>query len=147
MNDAESGVIDTLREVIDRRKLKLKVIAEEAGVPYRSLQNYLSKSTRIPLATYLDVCRVIGIPPDYPIARRFKIDHHALQQALIDAIGPALNAIDVDDDSTNLGIRSSVGEHDEKHVRRIAGFLAAMINGRYDLIREAELWSDDAPNK
>lgn len=138
MNDAESGIVDVLRALIERRKLKIKSVAEAAGIPYRTLQNYLAKSNKMPLAAYLDVCSVIGIPPDYPITRRFKIDHHALQQALIDAAGPLLNAVDVDEDSA-MWIRSVVGDHDEKHVRRIAGFLAAMINGRYDLIREAEL--------
>lgn len=141
MNDAESGVVDTLREVIDRRKLKITNVAEEAGIPYRTLQNYLAKTSRMPLAAYFDVCRAVGVPPDYPVARRFKIDHHALQQALIDILGPTLNSIDVSEDF-RLGLRSSDGP-DENHIRRVAGFLSAMINSRYDLIREAELWAED----
>jgi hypothetical protein len=138
MKDAETGIIDVLRHLIERRKIKLTALARDTGIPYRSLQNYLSKKSRLPLPAYLKICSRIGITPDYPVIDRFKIAHHALQQAIIDVMGPLLDAVELDEDS-RLSIRPSVGEHDPHHVPRVAGFLAAMIDGRYDILREMEL--------
>jgi transcriptional regulator with XRE-family HTH domain len=142
MTDAESGIGDVLREVIQRRGLKLTEIAAETGIPYRSLQNYLRRASRMPLAAYLDICRSIGVPPDYPIEKRFKLDHSALQLAIIEAAGLALDAIELDQDS-RLTVRGSLAPHDEQHARRVAGFLAAIIAARYDVARELELFADE----
>ncbi len=138
MDSAESGVVAVLREVIERRKVKLTSLAEQTGLPYRSLQNYMRQTSRMPLAAYLDICKALGVPAEYPVERRFKLDHHALQQAIIDSAGPLLNAIELDQDS-KLSVRTPRA-HDDAHVRRVAGFLAAIIAGRYDLVREGELF-------
>lgn len=139
MENAESDVIDALLEVFGRRGLKVTRIAEITNIPYRTLQNYLAKKNRMPLGAYLAVCQAAGIPPDYPINRRFKIAHHALQNALIDVLGPALNVIDVDEDSRMIFQVGDHPAHEGQKLRRIAGYLAVMINGRYDLLSEREL--------
>lgn len=138
MKDAETDIVDVLRDLIERRKIKLTRLARDTGIPYRSLQNYLSKKSPLPLTAYLKICSRIGITPDYPISDRFRIEKYPLQQAIIDVMGPLLDAVELDADS-RLSIRPSAGEHDPQHVRRVAGFLAVMIDGRYDLLRELEL--------
>jgi hypothetical protein len=96
----------------------------------------------MPLGTYLDICRTLSVPPAYPFEDRFKIDHHALQQALIKWFGPLLNAAHLDEDS-QLTWKIDSPARDAEHVRRIAGFLAVMINGTYDVILELDLFEAD----
>jgi hypothetical protein len=141
MTASEKQVLAGLRKVLRRRGVKLTDLASQIGVPYRSLQNYMAGTSRMPLDVYLRICGSIGITPDYPIAGRFRLDHHALQRAIADTLGESLKRLSVSEDSV-LSIESAPSRVEAGHDQRVSGFLAAIIAGRYDTIREASLDDD-----
>lgn len=137
MSNTEAKYITELRRIIDRRKVKITYLAKRVGIPYRTLQNYLSGRHRIPLQAYIDICYKLGITAEYPLVGKFKLDHHALQKAILMALGPVLPYIELNK-SSEMSVRKEPIKDDTDAIR-IAGFLAAMIAGHYDLRREVEL--------
>jgi len=135
MPNADDPIIDTLRAIMARQKLKITDMAKEIGVPYRSLQNYMTKRSPMPLSVYIAACEWIGITPDYPLRGRFKLSHHDLQRALIEVFGEEFfNSIDFDEH-----LRWTIGPRREIDRRRMvgnAGNFAQMISSEYDTIRE-----------
>lgn len=136
MPGADDAIIDALRALMSRQRLKMTDLAEGIGVPYRSLQNYMSKRSPMPLAVYVAVCEWIGVTPDYPIRGRFKLAHHDLQKALLGVFGEEFfNSVEFDDH-----LRWTIGPKREMDRRRTvgnAGTFAGMIESEYDQIREA----------
>lgn len=57
---SESDIVDALRVLISRRKLKLVDIAETLGIPYRSLQNYMYKKARMPWTSTLGCAELLA---------------------------------------------------------------------------------------
>lgn len=139
---SESDIVDALRVLISRRKLKLVDIAETLGIPYRSLQNYMYKKARMPLDVYIRLCGVVGVTTDYPILGRFKLSHHDLQHALIEVMGAEFfNSIDFDDHLR--WTMSPKREKDYARIARTAGEFAALIAAQYDQAREAHIRADE----
>jgi hypothetical protein len=137
-----TDAIAVLRSLVEQRRLKMTDVAAEIGVPYRSLQNYLYGTTRMPLEVYIELCAHVGVTADYPFEGRFKLDHHTLQKAIADVFGDSISGIDVSRDSV-LSVGPSQRSLPKDHVQRVAGFLAALIAGRYDVLREADLLQTD----
>jgi len=135
MAESDSEIIDALRDLMTQQKLKMTDVAKGINIPYRSLQNYMAKRSPMPLSVYIDVCEWIGITPDYLAKGRFKLDHHALQRAIIEVFGEELfNSIDFDDH-----MRWTIGpkrELDRARLRRAAGAIAGWIEGAYGQARE-----------
>ena len=139
---SESDIVDALRAVISRRKLKLVDLAKSLDIPYRSLQNYMYKKARMPLDVYIRLCSFIGITADYPIQGRFKLAHHDLQNALIEVFGEEFfNSIDFDEHLR--WTMTPRRERDQARVRRTAGSFAIQIAAEYDLNREGNLRPED----
>ena len=134
----DDELIDGLREAISRKGLKLPFLAKELGVSYRSLQNYLYKSSRMPIWVYLGLCERVGLTPDYLTEGRFRLAHHSLVSGVETALNPILNQLDVRDDLKVV----VVPERELTHARRraILHVIAHAISSRYDIDRELNLW-------
>ena len=140
---SESDIVDALRAVISRRKLKLIDLARSLDIPYRSLQNYMYKKARMPLDVYVKLCSQLGITADYPIQGQFKLAHHDLQDALIEVFGEEFfNSIDFDEHLR--WTMTAKRERDQARIRRTAGSFAIQVAAEYDLNREANLKPDDS---
>ncbi len=113
-------------------------LAEQLQIPYRTLQNYFSLTSDMPLWVYIAICRAARIDPTYPINGSFKLNHHALQQALIDTLGNLIPGAEADKGELRL-VRNDGQEFSGADVRRFAATLAVLIQGRYDLVLEREL--------
>lgn len=138
MDKGSASIIDAVRDVMDRRRLKLTDIARDIGIPYRSLQNYMSKRSMIPLDVYIKLCARIGITPDYPVAEKFKLDTYAVREAFERVFGSTFfNFISVSDDLTVE--LDTTREHDAASARNAAHVVAALFAGAYDLSRELAL--------
>lgn len=137
-NQTEIDIVDALRAVMKRRKIKLVDIASDIGIPYRNLQNYMYKKAKIPLDVYINICNRIGITADYPAHGKFKISTHDMQEAVIIVLGSELlNSIEFDEH-----LRWTIGprrELDGSRVRRTAMVFATLFGGAYDRIRESRL--------
>ena len=138
MDHGSASIIDALRDVMDRRRLKLTDVARDIGIPYRSLQNYMSKRSTMPLDVYIKLCARIGITPDYPVAERFKLDTYAVRTAFERVFGNTFfNYVSVSDDLT-VKLDTS-RQHNAESARNAAHVVTALFAGAYDLSREVAL--------
>ncbi len=139
---SESDIVEALRSIMARRKLKLASVAKTLDIPYRNLQNYMYKKARMPLDVYVRLCAVIGVTADYPIQGQFKLTYHDMQQSLIDVFGEEFfNSIDFDEHLR--WTMASKRERDEARIRRTAGSFAVQIAAKYDQLRERDLKPED----
>lgn len=133
----EGAVVDALRALLEQRRVKLTALAKDIEVPYRTLQNYMYKKNRLPIPVYVRICERLGITADYPLHQRFRVDHHALQNAVLSVLGPVLPQLRLSE-SLAVALDSSQPT-DRLHERRTAGMLASLIASEYDRFREQEL--------
>ena len=137
--DASADVVDNLRVALKNRAVKLTVLAEKLGIPYRSLQNYFSKRSDMPLGVYIRICQYAAIPPQYPIhGLRFTIAWHPLQNALINILGDNLPGFSIDEKGMYLEPPPSE-RRDAATLRRDAMNLVALLESEYDQALERDV--------
>lgn len=131
----DDQIIDVLKSVIARRGLKLPSLAKDLGLTYRTLQSYLYKRTRMPIGVYVELCARIGIPADYVLYDRFRLDYHIMQRALIATFGEILDHVLVNED-----MRLTLSE--TKGKSRPHGWITSVLISHYDRLSETELDRD-----
>lgn len=57
----EKQIITALRAIMNSKRVKLTDIAIKIDVPYRSLQNWFSMSSSMPLPIYIAICNELGL--------------------------------------------------------------------------------------
>lgn len=137
--DTAVDVVENLRVALKNRAVKLTVLAEKIDIPYRSLQNYFSKRSEMPLGVYIRICQYAAIPPQYPIhGLRFKIDWHPLQNALINILGENIPGFSIDE--KGMYIQPPPSERrDAATLRRDAMNLVALLESEYDQALERDM--------
>ncbi|BBF92914.1 helix-turn-helix domain-containing protein [Blastochloris tepida] len=129
-------VVDTLRRVMEIRKVKMTALAERVGIPYRSLQNYLYKKSPLPLDVFMKICSSLDITPEWVFSGRFHVDTHALRDALREVFGDLLEGFWFDD-NVELKFNPLHKASDMAEGPRTVGTLAVLLAGAYDVAREA----------
>lgn len=117
-----------LRELLKLTKKSQRDLSRFTGVPYRSVQTYLSGETRIPATFLLAVCTCLDVEPDFLVKGDFKprkID-------LYDAVYKALS------EEGLLGIDVTLEDHSRRV--RISGEMTFMIGEYYDQFRKKSLF-------
>jgi hypothetical protein len=71
-----------LRAWIQVREYDLKRLSAEAGIPYRTLQNYISATNAIPATALAAMCRVLNLSADLILFGGPKFDQDALLAAV-----------------------------------------------------------------
>lgn len=71
-----------LRRELDASHASLREVSAQTGVPYRSLQNYLSGSTPIPLDVLARICTVYTISADYIIHGTYLLIEDRIRYAI-----------------------------------------------------------------
>ncbi len=84
VSDAE--LVERLRRVLKQKGVSQRDLSSTLGVPYRSVQNYLSGDTRIPAVFFIEVCRYIGVEMEYFGRGDFRPDFESLSDAVAAAI-------------------------------------------------------------
>ena len=129
---SEERIVDMLRGLIARRGLKLPNLAKDVGVTYRTLQSYLYKRTRMPIGVYLAICARIGVPADYPLHERFKLDFEAMRRAVDATFGDLVDHIQVGE---GMQLRLSEGKGKSQSRTTITHLLLS----HYDRLSEAQI--------
>lgn len=138
----DDEAIDRLRAILDRRSIKLTDLSKETGIPYRTLQNYMYKKAKMPLASGAAICRWLGITVEYLFCGKYEFDFHALKDAVTNTLGELLDEIDCDFDSgMSLSKRVMPITDTKVHRNRIAGTIAVFIQGNYDRGMEYQAWN------
>ncbi|MFB2553226.1 helix-turn-helix domain-containing protein [Ensifer soli] len=71
------------------RKRSMKSLSADIGLPYRSLQNYLSGSNRIPTDVYVKILELLGIDNQYIMEGNFDLKYWPLWDSLWSSLGGA----------------------------------------------------------
>lgn len=132
---SDEDLVDAIHYLIKRRGLKLPALSKDLGIKYRTLQNYLYKKSRMPIGVYLELCGRLGVPGDYPIRERFKLDFEALRGAVDATLGDVIEYIQVDDE-----MRLSVQpERLSPHRSNSRTVIAHLLQSHYDRIMQWHL--------
>lgn len=86
----------------------------------------------MPIGVYLALCAKLGIPPDYPIEERFKLDFEVLRRAVDSTLGELLDHLEVGE-----GMRLSWVDQASNRQARTA--VAHLLQSHYDLIAQVRL--------
>lgn len=95
-------------------------LAKTTGLPYRTVQNYLSGTTRMPAAAYIQICDALGINNQFVTQGTFHLQFAHLYDALWKVLGDGL--LDL------KSLPNSTGSHDVKkhNLKQAAAHLFAI---------------------
>lgn len=79
---AENRMLVRLRAAIRWRRVKMTQLAEATGIPYRTVQNYLSGTSALPASALGRICLAIGVSADWVLYGRLRPDRQALTDAV-----------------------------------------------------------------
>lgn len=125
MTDAE--LAEKIRELLMTSRKSQMDVSRDLGVPYRSVQKYMSGETRIPATFLIALCRSLDVELDYLVTGDFR----PRQWELFDAV------IRVLDDLGVLAPRNNTENATGRAV--IAGTATATIRESYDRFRREAL--------
>ncbi len=54
--------VSQIRQCLEERKITIRDLSHRTGIPYRTLQNYLSECRKMPLANFSIIAKAIGLP-------------------------------------------------------------------------------------
>lgn len=139
--DTEMGALDRIRAIMEHRKITMRTLSEDTGIPYRSVQNYLSGKHGIPLDVFKKICSRLGLSSDWVLFGEIKFNHHVLTEVLIKSMGDVLPIPKITKDGhLVLTHRRSGEEVEHSDLRRAAHTIAIIISGKYDVLTEAEYY-------
>jgi lambda repressor-like predicted transcriptional regulator len=131
----DAQLVAGIKSAMKLGKVSMRALSERTGLPYRSLQNYLSGTTKMPASAYVLICENLGIDNQYVLEGNFQLRYHPLWDALFRVLGNGLlsaqfEAIDY----------SEPYDMDSHRLRqRRADDLARKISSAYDLERKETL--------
>lgn len=129
----------TLRATMEKRSIKLTDLARLTNVPYRSLQNYLSRKTDMPASVYLKICAQLGLDPFYVATEKFPIEYYALRKALVGVIGQQLPTHEFSEAGDMQLVPYAGPLRGEAELWKDAGTVAHFVASAYDRNRERDL--------
>lgn len=77
-----SGIIERLKLAMAARRYSLRMLSNQTGVPYRTLQNYFLGKHMIPGDTIGKICNVMGVSADWVFFGRLYHNIEMLREAL-----------------------------------------------------------------
>lgn len=135
MEKIETLMLDGIERALKSKKWTKRQLSEYTGIPYRSIQNYLSGTTKMPAVVYIKICTALGIDNQYVLQGNFELHHMDLWDALWDALGDGL--LDVKLLPLTMHGKDEITLHNRK--QQNASKLAEAINIAYDKVRKETL--------
>lgn len=130
---SEPELLAELRAVLKRRGVSLRTISAELGVPYRSVQNYISGESKLPAVFFLRVCELAGVESDYFIQGHFRPSGPELWDAIAHAL-----------DLAGL-LPPGNGERESMERSNLVSTVTAHVSERYDRKRSERITLKGAP--
>ena len=125
--------IDRFREL---NGLSLREFAEALGMPYRTIQNYLTGDVKIPAEFIHKSCRYFGVEIDFVFYAGIDFDRLAMAQTVSEIFGDIVDGLTVADGALKIRSEGKKPESDSVAEARRAGVLlhisAAIRDGYID---------------
>lgn len=90
MDNYNERIIEGIKRTMKLSRKSMKALSEDTGIPYRSIQNYLSGSTRMPADVYVQILEVLGVDNQYILYGNFHLKHWPLWDSLWQSLGDSL---------------------------------------------------------
>ena len=87
--DWDARVVDGFKRALAASGRTIRSLSDETGIPYRSLQNYFSGTSKMPAGVLLKLCQELSINSDYLAHGTFQLPHTTLRDALYRSLGEA----------------------------------------------------------
>jgi len=127
MDDYNDRIISGIKRVMKERKRSIKSMSESTGLPYRSLQNYLSGSSRLPADVYVKILEVLDVDNQYIMEGTFHLKYWPLWDSLWASLGDSLVNTEYKPDT---GFPDDMEFHNRKQLA--AAKLLERINDNYN---------------
>lgn len=127
--------VDNLRDRIRKQRLKLTQVATLIDVPYKSLHNYFSHKTEMPISVFIKLCEALNIPIYYPFYGLSPIEHSPLSRSIQRVLAPILPFTAI---GPSLEISYSENQADNRAPQLKAGIITGLIAANYTLECETE---------
>lgn len=131
---SDESLIADLKAVLKERKVSLRALSKDIGVPYRTMQNYFSNTTRLPAIILISILEYVGEDISYLRTKKHLLAHHVLYDALWHVFGGVLDKISIDELGNNMEF-SNDEMYLEAHRNRIeiASELSIRVSRAYDM--------------
>lgn len=134
MTDFDQLLVSGIKSAMAEGKVSMRGLSTRTKLPYRSLQNYLSGTSKMPASAYVAICQALGIDNQYVLQGSFELPHAQLWDALWDVFGDAL--VDLKQ-SPNTSGQQTMELHNRKQLA--ASEYAAKISIAYNGVRLAAI--------
>ncbi|WP_333825960.1 helix-turn-helix domain-containing protein [Pinisolibacter sp.] len=84
IDDAE--IASRLRDILKLKGISLRDISDALEMPYRTVQNYMTGSSKIPATFVFGVCHILDVEPDFLLYGDFKPQYADLHSAVLEAL-------------------------------------------------------------
>ena len=129
-------VVDNLRDRMRKQRLKLTQVSTLTDIPYKSLHNYFSHKSEMPLNVYIKICEALNMPLYWPFYGLSPIESSPLNRALQKVFDNILPHVAV---GPELQIEHC-GEGDDPRPQSLkAGILSGLLAARYSIECAVEL--------
>ena len=103
--DEQINIPENLSCIMKEDNITMRMLSDARGVPYRSVQNYLSGKSRMPADVFVSFCSYLDVDINYIRTGKFNIYHWSLWDALYDVFGDGIfdfkfkEELSIDDDT------------------------------------------------
>lgn len=141
MVDIDDQLVEGIKRAMAEGKVSMKRLSARTGLPYRTLQNYLLGTARMPASAYVMICRELGIDNQYVLQGNFHLQFAPLWDALWDVFGDFLSALRHEPNTSGV---DNMELHNRKQAA--ASKFAAAISDAYNAVRLSELQNGHSPH-
>ncbi len=119
MSDPSFHVAQRVADLTSKRGLSVKKLAEQLGMPYRTVQNYLTGKVKIPVEFLDKVCNFFSVEADYILFGGLDIDRNDFSSVINDVFSHILNDVEF---TTKHGVQLRSGDSNrfEREDARVA---------------------------
>ncbi len=90
MGDMEEKLLSGLKMILKEKNWTQRELSKRTDIPYRSIQNYLTGTTKMPATVYLKICKELGVDNQYVLHGSFQLFQPILHEAVSEVIGENL---------------------------------------------------------
>lgn len=125
---SDEGIAKRLRQLIEARGLSIRQVAKDIQVPYRTLQNQLLGSNKMPASTFARLLEYLELPAAFVTYGRYEPKLRPIADALKKTFGHLLPIVNHDN-----SLSAPVGESREAAELDIhARFIAFLFREAYE---------------
>lgn len=144
---SDQRIAERIRMLMKHRKLSMRKLSDDTGLPYRTVQNYLTGKVALPVSFIVKCCDALTIEADILLFGGVDIDKFSLLHAIEDIIGKDITDALFLDENRKVRARTSPTTSDDTPNSATAMrntillHLAEYIHRRYVHHRTDDAWA------